>query len=103
MGGGPKNRKSKHEAGNDEARPNKSVEYVKSNLLLKQNAKASPKDNSTIVVVSVILFVVPVAISWAYNNHLSGMVNQPLGEPRVVSSDQYKSPENLDRYWGTYR
>ena len=108
MAGGTKNRKGKNEgAGNDEARetpkPNKSVEFVKSNLLLKQNPKANQKDNTKIIAVVVILFVVPVAISWTYNNHLASLVNQPLSEPRVVNSGHYKAPENLDRFWGTYR
>jgi hypothetical protein len=41
--------------------------------------------------------------SWYYNNYLSSLVNKPLDEPRIVDESSYTAPENLDRYWGTYR
>ena len=55
------------------------------------------------------LFIIPITlilaviVSWAYNQYLSGLVNRPLNEPRVINESAYKSAENLDRFWGTYR
>lgn len=55
------------------------------------------------------LILIPIALSMAiglsiyYNNWLSSKVNVPLNEPKIVNESDYKSAENLDRYWGTYR
>ena len=111
MGGNAKNRKpqkASESAGNDEVKEapkvNKPVETPRPKFPINPNhKKAAPKDNTKIFFVVVVLFVVPVAISWVYNNHLSNLVNKPLNEPTVINPDQYRSPENLDRFWGTYR
>ena len=42
-------------------------------------------------------------ISWYYNQYLSSLVNKPLDEPKIIHESFYTEPENLDRYWGTYR
>lgn len=55
------------------------------------------------------LILIPVVISMAigtsiyYNNWLSSKVNAPLNEPKIINESDYKSAENLDRFWGTYR
>ena len=43
------------------------------------------------------------AISVYYRHTIVKNVNVPLDEPRVVNVADYKEPENLDRFWGTYR
>ena len=54
-----------------------------------------------------ILIPIPIAIgiliSWYYNQWLAGLVNTPLNEPKIVDEASYLSPQNQDRYWGTYR
>lgn len=47
--------------------------------------------------------VLGVSISWLYSRYLAGLVNTPLNVPRVINESSYKSPENIDRFWGTYR
>lgn len=55
------------------------------------------------------IILIPIVLSMAigisiyYNNWLSGKVNIPLNEPKIVNESDYKSVENLDRFWGTYR
>ena len=50
-----------------------------------------------------ITLVSALVFSWYYNNYLSSLVNKPLDEPRIVDESSYTAPENLDRYWGSYR
>ncbi|CAF0833560.1 unnamed protein product [Brachionus calyciflorus] len=68
----------------------------------KPPSTGSPND-------SIKLFIIPVVIATAvgasvyYNNWLGRQVNTPLNEPRIINESDYKSTDNLDRYWGTYR
>ena len=50
-----------------------------------------------------ITLISALVFSWYYNGYLSSLVNKPLNEPRIVEESSYTAPENLDRYWGTYR
>jgi mannosyl-oligosaccharide glucosidase len=47
--------------------------------------------------------LVAIVISWYYNQWLASRVNTPLDKPRVIDESVYKSAQNLDRFWGTYR
>lgn len=79
---------------------------------LKRNASVDKKDkiaNKTpasdrnkLILIPITL-VLAVSISWFYNVYLSGLVNTPLNAAKVINESSYKSPENLDRFWGTYR
>jgi hypothetical protein len=55
------------------------------------------------------LMLIPTALiamlfaSWYYSILLASLVNTPLNEPKVIDEKSYKSPNNLDRFWGSYR
>ena len=110
MGGNAKNRKPKNGASDGpsnaetDAKPNKTPDFSRAKLLLnKHHQSPTPKDNTKLIAIIALIIIVPTSISWAYNIHLSSLVNKPLNEPRVINPHQYTSPENLDRFWGTYR
>ncbi len=44
-----------------------------------------------------------VFVSYYYNIWMMKRVKTPLDEPKIVNNASYTSPENLDRYWGSYR
>jgi len=44
-----------------------------------------------------------IIVSYYYNIWLTNRVKTPLDEPRIIQNTSYTSPENLDRYWGSYR
>lgn len=85
-----KNRKTK--AGSEE----KTVPKSKQN-----NSSQSNETSKLIFIPAAILMAVGVSIY--YNNYLAAQVNTPLNEPRIINESDYKSIENLDRFWGTYR
>lgn len=68
----------------------------------EKNATSASKERVKVVLIPLTI-AIGVLVSWAYNTYLAGLVNKPLNEPKVVNESLYKSPENLDRYWGTYR
>jgi len=41
--------------------------------------------------------------SWYYGIWLERLVNTPLNEPKIIDEKSYKSQNNLDRFWGSYR
>jgi hypothetical protein len=78
---------------------------LKKAIKLKRGASAAEKggENATKLILIPVILVVAVIISWLYNNYLAGLVNKPLNEAKIIDPESYKSEENLDRYWGTYR
>lgn len=65
-------------------------------------ANASTSDHKKLIAIPVTI-VLAASISWFYTRYLASLVNTPLSEPRVINESLYKSPENIDRFWGTYR
>jgi hypothetical protein len=63
---------------------------------------ASSSDQYKLLLIPFVMLV-GVFGSLYYNAWLSSFVNTPLNEPRIVNETDYKAPENLDRFWGTYR
>jgi hypothetical protein len=55
------------------------------------------------------LILIPTALltmlfaSWYYSIWLASLVNTPLNEPKIIDEKSYKSSDNLDRFWGSYR
>lgn len=78
---------------------------LKKAIKLKRGASAAEKggENTTKLILIPVILVVAVIISWLYNNYLASLVNKPLNEAKIIDPESYKSQENLDRYWGTYR
>lgn len=67
--------------------------------------KGSSKDEANtkkFMIIPITLFLA-VLVAWLYQQYVAGLVNTPLNAPKVINESSYKSPENLDRYWGTYR
>jgi hypothetical protein len=87
----------------------KERESIKAKIQNNQKERAASQDKNAqkaefnkLILIPVTL-VVGVCLSWLYNNWLAGRINTPLNEPKIVDELSYTSPENLDRYWGTYR
>ncbi len=55
------------------------------------------------------LLVIPLMVAlgfgatYGYNYWLATRVNTPLNEHSIVEIGSYRSADNLDRYWGSYR
>ena len=103
-----KNRKSNENRvpsrmGNDES-TDESFE-IKQKLKLKRGASLQSQNTSDRkkLVFIPITIVIAVCGSYFYNLWLISLVNKPLNEPRIINTSLYKSSENLDRFWGTYR
>lgn len=75
---------------------------AKRQAAIEKKKDKSSNDQTKLLLIPITI-VIAFLISWAYNRYLSGLVNTPLNEPRVINESAYKSPENLDRFWGTYR
>lgn len=101
-----KNRAGKTSSGssnNDESSSSagKSSERLKRNASLEKKEKqASDRNKLYLIPLTLVLGIVA---SWFYNRYLAGLVNTPLNVARVINESSYKSPENIDRFWGTYR
>jgi hypothetical protein len=82
---------------------------IASKLKEKKNLNKSKRSNHSAISEQVKIYLIPtvlllgVAASWYYNTWLAGFVNTPLNEPKIIEESSYKSLENLDRFWGTYR
>ncbi len=104
-----KNRKSNENRGpsrmgNDDSASEESVD-VKQKLKLKRGAsseKTASSERKKLILIPITI-VLGVLGSYFYNIWLISLVNKPLNEPRIINASLYKSPENLDRFWGTYR
>ena len=101
-----KNRAGKSSSGNsnnDESSAGKSSEAAR----LKRNASLEKKDKQASdrnkLYLIPLTLVLGIAASWFYNRYLAGLVNTPLNVARVINESSYKSAENIDRFWGTYR
>lgn len=76
---------------------------------LKKLQNKSKHDSKQSTSEKIKLFLIPctvlgaLIISWHHNHSLGSMVNTPLNEPRIIDESSYTSPENLDRFWGSYR
>lgn len=91
-----KNKKSKAE---DQPAVNPRSKRAGSAEKTKEIAKSEQKK----LILIPLTLVVAVLISIYYNSWLASMVNSPLKEPKITNETEYKTPENLDRFWGTYR
>jgi hypothetical protein len=104
-----KRAKTPKEEGNDkdqDSQPGKtaSANRIKRAGSAEKTAKNAAQSNDRNKLLLIPLTIVAgVLASWVYNTYLAGLVNTPLKEPRVTNESLYKSSENLDRYWGTYR
>lgn len=101
-----KNRKAKSSDDEDSSAKKLDPASIKNKIIKKHsNLSNAPKriDNTKLAIIIVILFVIPVVASWYYNMMLAARVNKPLVEPNIIDSNTYKSKENIDRFWGTYR
>jgi hypothetical protein len=62
----------------------------------------TPSDRNKLILVPVVI-IIAIFSSWYYNYWLASLVNKQLNEPKIIEESSYKSVENLDRFWGTYR
>lgn len=89
--------------GNDDS-AEESVD-IKQKLKLKRGAsleKSSTSERKKLIFIPITILLAVLG-SYYYNIWLISLVNKPLNEPRIIDTSLYKSPENLDRFWGTYR
>lgn len=68
----------------------------------KYDAKQSTSENIKLLLIPCAVLGA-LLISWYHNKSIGNMVNTPLNEPRIIDEASYTSPENLDRFWGSYR
>ena len=102
-----KNRKSNENRvpsrmGNDESSDDAAVN-IKQKLKHKRDASVPNSSERKKLILIPITIAIGVCVSWLYNSWLISQVNKPLSEPAIIEASYYKSPENLDRFWGTYR
>ena len=101
---------------NEETNPSSSSSSPKSSSLdgkLKRNAslekkdllrkKTSPANDRSKLYLIPLTLILAVSTSWGYNRYLASLVNTPLNVAKVINDSSYKSPDNIDRFWGTYR
>lgn len=69
----------------------------------KNTKKTESRSDKAKMLMVPITIVCGIIASIYYNTWLSGLVNSPLNEPRIIDESSYTSAENQDRYWGSYR
>jgi mannosyl-oligosaccharide glucosidase len=70
---------------------------------IKSKKPALKNESRLKIYILPVTVLIAICISWCYNQWLASRVNTPLHKPRVINESVYKSTQNLDRYWGTYR
>ena len=88
--------------GNDELNEDTTTD-VKQKLKLKRGASVQKISEGNKLILIPITLLIGIGASYFYNIWLISLVNKPLSEPKIINSSMYKSGENLERFWGTYR
>ena len=97
-----KNRKARESVDSDELLQRAALLKLKQRNSPDRKKEASGFEKLKLYLIPGML-VTGILASWYYNMWLSGFVNTPLNEPRIINTSEYRSAQNLDRYWGTYR
>lgn len=97
----PSSSSSSPKSSSTDGKLKRNASLEKKDLLRKKTSPAA-NDRSKLYLIPLTL-ILAVSTSWGYNRYLASLVNTPLNVAKVINDSSYKSPENIDRFWGTYR